>query len=85
VTVETDKTDKYGRLVGKILLPTGQDVNLEQVARGLAWHYKEYQMEQSTHDRAIYDAAEIRARRARRGLWADTDPMPPWEFRHKGK
>jgi len=85
VTVETDKRDKYGRDVGKILLPTGQDVNLEQVTRGFAWHYKQYEKEQTPNDRKLYDFAEREARTARRGLWADADPMPPWEFRHQGE
>jgi endonuclease YncB( thermonuclease family) len=85
VAVETDKRDKYGREVGKILLPTGQDVNLEQVTRGLAWHYKQYEREQSANDRKLYDFAEKEARTSRRGLWVDADPMPPWDFRHKGK
>ena len=85
VTVETNKRDKYGREVGKILLTTGQDVNLEQVVRGFAWRYKEYQREQSPTDRRLYDFAESEARASRRGLWVDADPMPPWDFRHKGK
>ena len=42
VTVDTDKTDRYGREVGKVLVD-GVDTNLEQVRRGLAWHYKAYQ------------------------------------------
>lgn len=81
VTVETDKKDKYGRDVGKILL-TGQDVNLEQVTRGFAWHYKQYEREQSANDRKLYVFAEHGARADRRGLWADAEPVPPWEFRH---
>ena len=85
VTVETDKKDRYGRDVGKILLSTEQDVNLEQVTRGFAWHYKAYEREQSANDRKLYDFAEQEARAGRRGLWADADPVPPWEFRHKGK
>lgn len=84
VAVETDKRDKYGREVGKILL-TGQDVNLEQVTRGFAWHYKAYEQEQSGNDRKLYDFAEKEAKASRRGLWADVDPMPPWDFRHQGK
>lgn len=81
VTVETDKKDRYGRDVGKILLPTGQDVNLEQVTRGFAWHYKQYEQEQSANDRKLYDFAEQGARAGRRGLWADEEPVPSWEFR----
>ena len=84
VAVEWVKVDKYGRKVGKVLL-AGLDCNLEQVKRGLAWHYKQYQREQSPTDQQSYAAAEIEARAAKLGLWRDADPVPPWEFRHKGK
>ncbi|MFB3088146.1 MAG: thermonuclease family protein, partial [Acidiferrobacterales bacterium] len=46
VTVEYQKRDRYGRIVGKVLLD-GIDVCLEQVKTGFAWHYKKYQHEQS--------------------------------------
>jgi endonuclease YncB( thermonuclease family) len=82
VTVETAKKDKYGREIGKILLSTGQDVNLEQVTRGFAWHYKAYEREQSANDRKLYDFAEQGARIGMRGRWADIVPVPPWEYRH---
>ena len=84
VAVEWVKADRYGRKLGKVLL-AGQDANLVQIKRGLAWHYKQYQREQSPTDQQSYAAAEIEARAAKLGLWRDTDPMPPWEFRHKGK
>jgi len=45
VAVEWIKADRYGRKVGKVLL-AGQDANLVQIKRGLAWHYKKYQDEQ---------------------------------------
>lgn len=80
VTVETGKKDRYGREVGKVQVE-GKDVNLEQVKRGMAWHYKAYQREQSADDRKLYDIAESDARVARRGLWDDADPTPPWDFR----
>src|SRR5256714_14811942 len=80
VTVIYDKTDQYGRLVGKILL-NGKDVNLEQVKGGMAWHYKEYEREQSPEDRELYARAEDDARSARRGLWVDANPIEPGEFR----
>ncbi len=84
VTVEWIKIDKYRRKVGKVLL-AGLDCNLVQVKRGLAWHYKQYQREQSPTDQQSYAAAEIEARQVQAGLWRDADPMPPWKFRHKGK
>ena len=81
VTVETEKKDRYGRDVGKVLV-SGVDANLLQVQRGFAWHYKAYQREQSANDRKLYDLAESEARAARRGLWADDVSVPPWDFRH---
>ena len=35
-----------------------------------------------TIDRQVYVDAENEARAGRRGLWADADPVPPWDFRH---
>ena len=81
VAVEWVKVDRYGRKVGKVLL-AGQDANLEQVKRGLAWHYKQYQREQSPADQQSYAAAEIEARSAKLGLWRDVAPVSPWDFRH---
>jgi endonuclease YncB( thermonuclease family) len=83
VVVEYEKTDRYGRTLGKVLAG-GRDVNLEQVKAGLAWHYKYYQDEQSSADRRLYADAETEARSARRGLWAEPGPTPPWDFR-RGK
>jgi endonuclease YncB( thermonuclease family) len=80
VTVQYDKRDRYKRIVGKVM-HYGVDVNLGMVSAGFAWHYKDYEKEQSFADRAAYAAAEDDARRARRGLWADPRPVPPWEFR----
>ena len=84
VTVETDKRDKYGREVGKVLVD-GLDANLAQVQRGMAWHYKAYEREQSVIDRKVYADAENEAKAARRGLWADADPVPPSDFRRRQK
>lgn len=83
VNVEWQKLDRYERVVGKVLV-SGQDANLEQVRRGLAWHYKKYEREQEPLDRAIYAQAEIEARMGNRGLWSDPSPIPPWDWR-KGK
>lgn len=81
VTVETDKRDRYQRNVGKVLVD-GVDANLEQIKRGMAWHYKAYEREQPAADRQAYSYSEDAAKAARRGLWADAEPVPPWEYRH---
>ncbi len=81
VTVETIKRDRYGRELGKVLAG-GKDINLEQVRTGMAWHYKAYERTQSGTDRQAYADAENEAKAAKRGLWADSEPTPPWDFRH---
>jgi len=78
--VESNKLDRWGRVIGKVLV-NGQDVNLEQVRRGCGWHYKKYQNEQILDDRLSYNAAEESARASRVGLWNDNEPMPPWDWR----
>lgn len=78
--VDSSKLDRYGRVIGKVLVD-GRDVNLEQIRRGCGWHYKQYQNEQSLDDRLAYNAAEESARAGRVGLWAEKEPLPPWEWR----
>jgi endonuclease YncB( thermonuclease family) len=80
VQVETEKLDRYGRTLGKILFDR-KDINLAMVNAGLAWHYKKYQQEQSASDRLLYAHAEDQARQQRNGLWRDPSPTPPWEWR----
>lgn len=82
VTVEWDKRDKYGRIVGLVLV-NGIDANLEQLRAGLAWHYKNYENEQPADERRLYADTEDEARAAQRGLWRDAEPVPPWEWRKR--
>lgn len=77
---ECPKTDKYGRAVCRVVVD-GVDVGLEQVRRGLAWHYVRYAREQSPEARVAYARAEQQARSERSGLWAGPDPTPPWDYR----
>ena len=82
VEISWEKRDRYQRILGKVLL-NKQDICLEQVKRGMAWHYKQYQSDQSQEDRTLYDLAEKKAREAKLGLWADDSPVEPSKFRHK--
>ena len=84
VTVVGERQDRYHRLIGKILVD-GQDVNLEMVASGYAWHFKRYEAEQSPIDRVIYGRREREARSGRRGLWADASPVAPWDYRSRSR
>lgn len=93
VEVEWHKRDRYDRLIGKILVarqngdcagdrcPRTLDVSLSQIEAGLAWHYQQYAKEQAHEDRVRYSQAEDTARAKHLGLWSESDPVPPWEWR----
>ncbi|MGZ8255003.1 MAG: thermonuclease family protein [Burkholderiaceae bacterium] len=81
---ECPKTDKYGRSVCRVVVD-GVDVGLEQVRRGLAWHYVRYAREQSPEARVEYARAEQHARGERSGLWSYRDPTPPWDYRRAAR
>lgn len=70
--------DRYGRVVAGIEV-AGDDLGHRLVADGLAWHYTRYSKD------ARLAAAERDARAAKRGLWADKAPVPPWEWRASAK
>lgn len=84
VTVEYNSRDRYQRILGKVTVE-GRDVNLEQLRAGFAWLYRQYADQLSAADRIAYDQAEQSARQARRGLWADENPTPPWDYRRAGR
>ena len=84
VSVTWFKKDRYGRTVGQVLV-NDTDVCLEQIKRGLAWHYKQYASEQPKEDRETYAQAELAAKAQSIGLWKDKTPIPPWEFRRQSK
>jgi endonuclease YncB( thermonuclease family) len=73
-------TDRFGRGVC-VLRIDGRDVGEQQIRVGLAWHFTRFAAEQPPAERAAYAAAEREARAARRGLWRDADPVPPWDWR----
>lgn len=80
VEVTWFKRDRYGRTVGLVRV-NGVDVCLEQIKSGFAWHYKQYEREQTTEDRVSYAEAERVARSARLGLWSEDSPIEPAQFR----
>ena len=84
VAIYWTKVDKYRRTVGTIML-AGHDMNIEQVKAGLAWHFKKYANEQEPRDRLTYAAAEQQARAAKLGLWQDSDPTAPGDWRQGAK
>ena len=68
--------DRYKRIVGRVSC-AGVDANAAQVRRGMAWVYDRY-----AKDKTLYRVQD-EARSAGRGLWADRDPVAPWEWRKR--
>jgi micrococcal nuclease len=77
VSAEVVDVDQYQRVVA-VIRYAGRDINREMVAEGLAWAYRQYLQGPYASE---YLDAESRARSRRSGLWQDTNPRPPWEFR----
>ncbi len=84
VTVDGDKSDRYGRRVGKVTV-SGVDCNLRQIEQGMAWHYVKYASERPAAESKAYAAAEVTARTAKHGLWADAHARAPWDWRDGGQ
>lgn len=80
VTVQVAGRDRYGRPLGEVVLPDGRNLNQELVKAGLAWWYRQYAPGNTALERL-----EQEARTAKRGLWVDPNPVPPWEWRKMRK
>ncbi|MDD2308937.1 MAG: thermonuclease family protein [Desulfuromonadaceae bacterium] len=82
VTAEIADIDQYKRAVA-VIRCEGRDINREMVAEGMAWAYRSFLQGAYASE---YIAAENLARSRRAGIWRESNPLPPWEFRngHKG-
>lgn len=74
VIVEESGRDGYDRVLAR-LRRSGQDVNGWLVSQGLAWSHR-YRRQPGP-----YEALELQAREAKRGLWAAAQPLAPRDFR----
>lgn len=82
VMVFSTKADRDGPQVSQVFL-YGKEISLEMIRAGFAWHFKEYEKDQPEKERVVFAGAEIEARKAKLGLWADPDPTAPWQYRKK--
>lgn len=76
VTVTYTQTDRYGRIIGRVFTTNGTEASRFMVQSGAAWVYERYNA-----DKAL-PALQREAQTQKRGLWADSQPVPPWEWRH---
>ena len=72
--IEWRTTDRYGRILGNVIVG-GHWINKELVDEGYSWHFKKYS------DSVVLAEAENNARKQKLGLWGDSGPFAPWEFR----
>lgn len=78
VIILPENVDRYGRIVGWVFV---NDFNLNHalVREGLAWHDRRHS------NNSFLTALEMEARVEKKGLWSETDPVPPWEWRKNKK
>lgn len=79
VTVTYMQKDRYGRVLGRVVTTNGVEANSYMVVNGAAWVYDQYNADSSL------PTLQRRAKEQKRGLWADSNPVPPWEWRHSNK
>jgi micrococcal nuclease len=82
VNVTVVDIDRYKRVVGIVNLD-GKDINQLLVTEGHAWVYRQYLKNLPIGKSEAYIEAEQQARLNKTGLWADKEPMPPWEWRRR--
>jgi len=78
VILQTHGQDKYRRTLADVFPRDGTNVNHELVKNGWCWWYRKY-----ASGNVTLEQLETKARDAKRGLWADPHPIPPWEWRKK--
>lgn len=74
VRVKEMDVDHYGRTIGMVYAG-GINVNESLLAAGLAWHYTSFDNNFS------WVALEAHARENKVGLWAEPNPVAPWDWR----
>lgn len=72
VTLQSIGYDKYGRVLA-VVYDRNVNINLKLVEQGIAWAYRQTQL--------IYEQTQEQARSRRIGLWNDTRPIEPTEWR----
>lgn len=76
VPVEPYGKDKHGRIMADVRLADGTNITHELVKDGWCWWSRK-----SAPDNAELERLELEAKEAKKGLWADPAPIPPWEYR----
>lgn len=76
-SVDCYKVDRYERRVCRLKTKDGQDAADLMLSEGLAWYAEDFAKEDQPSDRGRYRRLQAEAQSAKRGLWAEPDPMQP--------
>jgi micrococcal nuclease len=76
VILQTHGQDKYGRTLADVFLLDGTNINHALVKAGWCWWNRKY----APLDTEL-EKLEKEARNAKKGLWVDPAPIPPWAYR----
>lgn len=75
VKVEQTDVDRYGRVVGIVIINDSINLNERLLQAGLAWHYSNFDKNPD------WRRLEAIARQERVGLWKESNPTAPWDYR----
>ena len=81
VVVRSSDFSPDGQIHGRLLFKN-RDPGTDLLYQGLAWCAPQPDSKAVTESREYLDAQKD-ARAARRGLWSDAGPVPPWEWRRQ--
>lgn len=77
VRIKQMDIDRYKRTVAIVYNEANTCINEEMLKTGFAWHYLHYD------DNAYWQQLQENARSKKIGLWAENNPVPPWQWRSK--
>lgn len=69
--------DRYQRLLAVVYNNSGENINLKLVENGMAWAYQQTERQ--------YEQAQKRAQSAKIGLWKDSSPINPADWRKENE
>jgi len=79
IRVEPITKDENGRTVAMVFV-NGINLNEQIISQGFGWVYRQHCKKSICTE---WLQLESNAKASRKGLWADANPTPPWEYRQK--
>jgi endonuclease YncB( thermonuclease family) len=79
IRVEPIAKDDAGRTVAMVFV-NGINLNEQIISQGFGWVYRQHCKKRLCAD---WLQLESNAKASQKGLWADANPIPPWEYRQK--